>query len=326
MKNKLVVLIVVQAILICILGMVVIKPKIQVLRSQMQEEQVIKEMFEQKVDLSQYESLEDDPDAWYSRYHFIAHSGGRIDGKLYSNSLEAWEKSYSAGVRIIDADITTTSDNYLIIRHGWGDNLEQTEEHIDASLSKKNRFNVLSYPISDVVRLDYSTYVSKKIYQKYTPMDVKTMLAFMNEHKDVFVACDMKGDPVEGYRRLLDEVNKYGTLELLDRIIVSFYNYEDLQKIKEVYPFKNWMIRQYQNSPHNYSELIEFCLNNNIHAVCVQADYCEPTMMKLMREKGLHITLACVDFITEMKTFYEMGACGAVSNDLVEEDWEYVIK
>lgn len=34
-------------------------------------------MHEEKVSLAEYEPLENEPGAWYTKYHFIAHAGGR---------------------------------------------------------------------------------------------------------------------------------------------------------------------------------------------------------------------------------------------------------
>ena len=36
---------------------------------------------------------------WYEKYHVIAHALGEIDGHTYTNSLEAFEKSYKNGIR-----------------------------------------------------------------------------------------------------------------------------------------------------------------------------------------------------------------------------------
>jgi len=52
------------------------------------------------LDLTGYNPLEDESDAWYTKYHFIAHGGGGIDGMLYTQSLEAWEQSYKNGMML----------------------------------------------------------------------------------------------------------------------------------------------------------------------------------------------------------------------------------
>ena len=61
--------------------------------------------------------LDDEENAWYTKYQFISHAGGGIDGKLYSNSLEAWELSYSNGNRVFDSDMMFTKDGELVLRH-----------------------------------------------------------------------------------------------------------------------------------------------------------------------------------------------------------------
>ena len=50
---------------------------------------------------------------------FIAHAGGEIDGKHYTNSLEALHLNYKRGFRIFELDIIETSDKKYVASHDW---------------------------------------------------------------------------------------------------------------------------------------------------------------------------------------------------------------
>ena len=76
--------------------------------------------------INKLDSIEDEETAWYTKYHFISHSGGGIDGKNFSNSLEAWNESYEKGNRLFDVDMMFTQDGVLVARHD-GINLETTD-------------------------------------------------------------------------------------------------------------------------------------------------------------------------------------------------------
>lgn len=48
---------------------------------------------------------------------FIAHALGGIDGKKYTNSLEALNEGYDNGIKLFEVDLSMTSDNVMVARH-----------------------------------------------------------------------------------------------------------------------------------------------------------------------------------------------------------------
>lgn len=243
----------------------------------------------------------EEENAWYNMYSIIAHSGGGIDGKIYTNSLESWNYSYDNGTRVFDADISLTSDNVLVLRHEWHDEFEQ------ANISEDN------IP-------DFSEFMDTPIHNIYTPMSVYDMLNFMEEHNDCYVACDFK-DGTAGIKEFVSLV-KDGSMEhLLKRIIISFYDYKDYFQIKNIYNFDNWAIRQYENSPHNYYELTLFCVENNIPVCMVKEKYLqEGDDISILLDKGIHVWVAVVNDIKDIKSYWNRGVSGFVSDFIHEEE------
>ncbi len=50
-------------------------------------------------------------------FSYIAHAGGGIDGKVYLNTLNAINKSYSEGYKFIELDINRTEDSVYVLSH-----------------------------------------------------------------------------------------------------------------------------------------------------------------------------------------------------------------
>lgn len=270
-------------------------------------------------------ALTDEAGAWYTKYHFIAHAGGGVDGKVYSNSIQAWNHSYELGTRLFDADLTFTADGVLVLRHDWNDNLEQNIAIKDGKFIYDEQLGQINNKEYADKRLDYNDFRKNKIYEKYDPMDCLDMLCFMNKHRDVYAVCDMKEDLAKSYAQLVQTAVQNDMTEVLERIVVSIYDYEDLESVRNVYSFKNIMIRQYTKSPHNYYELLRFCKENNIHAVSVYKSYAEDEGISQLSEHNIHVYVAICDYLSDMKAYYESGIDGAVSNWLYEDDWKYVI-
>lgn len=281
-----------------------------------------RKMHKEVVDLSNHLPLEDEEGAWYTKYHFIAHAGGEIDGKMYTNSRQAWELTYQKGNRVIDADLDFTTDGVLVLRHSWGDNLEQ-----GIAMRESSRWidaNGMERYTASQTRMDYDTFKNTKLYYKYDTMSCEDMLVFMEEHKDLYVACDIRGDALECYWYLVDLAVSLKKEEVLDRIIVSLYDYGLYEPILEIYQFENFTIRQFYASPNNYYELVDFCLEKNIHTVNISSCYMDDEGVKLLNKYGIWVYVAVVDYISDMKEYSELGADGAVTNYLYEVDWQYV--
>lgn len=275
---------------------------------------------------NEIEPITDEPDAWYTKYHFISHAGGGIDGKSYSNSIQAWELSYERGNRLFDADLAFTSDGVLVLRHGWNDNLGQNIAIKDGNPPYIDRNGQIRYLDYSSERMNFDSFMNTKVYHKYDPMSCMDMFNFMIEHDDVYVMCDMKDDLSDSYQYLVQTAIDKGMPELLDRIVVSIYNYDDLQTINNIYKFEEIMIRQYINSPHKYSELLQICKENDIHAVSISACYADDEGISQLANHNIHIYVAICDYISDMQVYTELGINGAVSNFLYEDDWKYVSK
>lgn len=270
------------------------------------------------------EPMVDEEGAWYTKYHFISHAGGGIDGKTYTNSTQSWELSYKRGNRLFDADLAFTTDNILVLRHGWNDNLEQNISMSEGKSPYIDSNGQIRYIDFSSGRMDYNTFINTKIYKKLDPMSCVDMLNFMNEHEDVYVMCDMKDDLEESYQYLVKTAIDNDMAKVLDRIVISIYNYNDLKQINMVYNFKEIMIRQYINSPHKYSELLQFCKENNIHAIGISACYVDDEGISQLSSHNIHIYVAICDFISDMERYYQLGIEGAISNWLYEDDWNYI--
>lgn len=273
-----------------------------------------------KVDVTNLTPLVDEIDAWYTKYHIISHAGGAIEGRTYTNSLEAWDYSYSRGNRVMDADLMFTPDGEMILLHGWRNNLELQEDvPMKGSNAFVDRNGHLQYFTDAVAPKDFKTFMHTKIFHLYTPMSCGTMLQYMQEHPDLYVATDMKDDVVKSYLYIVRKAKEMKLDSVLSRIIVNLYDYEMYDKVMKVYPFSNTTMRQFDIHPNNYSELVDFCLKHKIHVVNISSCYMYDEGVKLLRQKGIRVYVAVVDYISDMQYYRSQGCSGCVSNFLYED-------
>lgn len=177
------------------------------------------------------------------------------------------------------------------------------------------------YNLPEENRMDYETFIQTKMHKCLTPQSCEDMIKFMQTHSDLYVATDMKrNDVVEGYRYLACLAKAMNAEEVLDLIVVSLYDYSDYEDASRIYPFQNYAMRQYINSPQNYYELANFCIRHRIHAVNILKCYANDEGVRELVKKGIHIYWAVVDDPEEFDEYRKLGITGCVSNWLHQVD------
>ena len=113
----------------------------------------------------------------WTKYRYIAHAMGGIDGKDYTNSRQAMEYNYKKGFRVFEVDINLSSDDELIAWHSFSkDNLKDMK--IPTKYSSK--------------RPTLSEFKKLKPYGKYTTMSFKDIVNYMEDHRDMYLIIDSK--------------------------------------------------------------------------------------------------------------------------------------
>jgi len=142
----------------------------------------------------------------------IAHAGGAIDEKFYTNSLEALENSYKNGCRYFELDIQETSDNQLVAVHNW----------------KEFKF-ITNYKGSDTSDspMTLDEVKNSKIYGEYTPLTMDMINQWFKSHKDAILVTDKLNDP----NKLINK--KYG-FNFSERCIMELFSWESLKRANEL--------------------------------------------------------------------------------------------
>ena len=105
-------------------------------------------------------------------YKFIAHAGGGIENKIYTNSLEAINNSIKLGYKLIEIDLIETSDNKLVGAHDW-DHFKSISE-----CCEKNEIPTLK---------EFKKY---KIYESFSTIDYNKINEIFIKNKDLILVTD----------------------------------------------------------------------------------------------------------------------------------------
>ena len=121
------------------------------------------------VDLDKYEPLQEGMTEWLEEDTLLAHAMGGIDESVYTNSLEAFKTAYENGFRVYEVDLVVTKEGEVICSHEY---LDENGEVIE-----------------------YSSFMQKKIEDKYTPVDLGKLIDLMEDYPDVYI---MTGQDIFG--------------------------------------------------------------------------------------------------------------------------------
>ena len=106
-------------------------------------------------------------------FHFIAHEGGGIDGRTYTNSKEALELSIKHGYKLFELDLNETTDRNLVAAHDWLSYRKNTGDKLDLDQA-----------------MSTADYVNKKIFNSYTPLTSNDIKKYFLENKDLYFITD----------------------------------------------------------------------------------------------------------------------------------------
>jgi hypothetical protein len=151
--------------------------------------------------------------------HFIAHGGGAIDGKNYTNCLEALDLSYSKGCRMFELDFGITTDGKIVVNYG-------------------------------APRMTEEEFMNRRIRGKFTPMNMETLNDWFQKHPDAILVTDKLNEPQRMYDEFtfrdrlimelftweaIDKANELGIKPMVtEKLIFTTSNIEQVLKEKKI--------------------------------------------------------------------------------------------
>ncbi len=141
---------------------------------------------------------------------YVAHAMGSIDGVRYTNSLEAFLRSYQLGFRYFEVDFAITADEQLLCQH---DGVEQW-------LGFDRPFSQLQ--LNEIKR--------RRIQNRYQLLDVHDLLKLMQQYPDIHIVTDFK-DELRRSLLLLARAAQLYDSQLLDRFVIQIYSADDAKML-----------------------------------------------------------------------------------------------
>ncbi|MDD4844351.1 MAG: phosphatidylinositol-specific phospholipase C/glycerophosphodiester phosphodiesterase family protein [Anaerotignum sp.] len=250
---------------------------------------------------------------WQEENPLIAHALGEADGKIETNSKEAFEESWGSGFRAMEVDFTYTSDGALVARHDF---------------EESGSYYRLEQGVNDPLVMDQNTYKHTPIIYEQTPLTAVEVLGLMAEYSDVYLITDTKDTDKATVQRQFADLKKIaeamGQPELLERIVPQIYNEEMYNWVKEIYPFSEWIYTLYLNYYPNYPEIANFCQEKGIGTVTIEYTRVTKTVLDTLHAKGIKVYAHTINRYKQFEELLTLGVDGIYTDRIKPYELNWV--
>jgi len=218
----------------------------------------------------------------------VAHAGGGINGFIGSNSLEAMQNSVDRGLYIIELDILKTLDGRVVLNHSWE--------------TRANRV-----PMADNNIEDYETFMSRLIFNKFTPVDLAMLIEFLQANPHVRIITDTKATD---YFALYAIANMY--TQYIYRFWPQAYSFDDIERIRSL-GFDNIIVTLYMMPPsfrYNPAEVGRLAREHDIFALVFAESLATREYVASLGLDDIKLFVHTVDSIQRFNELLNMGIYG----------------
>lgn len=248
---------------------------------------VINFFFIQKEKASTHQSLEPQP--------LVAHAGGAIYGFRYTNSLEALEKSYENGFKLIEVDFEWTTDNQIVAIHDWGPMVERlfmTEAKIFSLEEFKNT----------------------KAFQNLTLMELKALVEWLKNHPDVYIITDAKKRNID-FLKVISEIYP----DIQKQIIPQIYYFTEYRPAKEM-GYENIILTLYRLD-NSDKEILNFVSMNPVFAVTMPIERGFSPLPSMLQDINVPTYIHTVNDLFTYEKLRDNGVFGIYTDYFEADHW-----
>lgn len=236
----------------------------------------------------------------------VAHACGGIEGMDYTNSADAFERSYQEGIRVMEVDFQLTSDDRLVCVHEWDAQMDSNHEE-GYVYSREEFMNI-------------------QVFDRFTPMSLETLFELMRTYEDVWIITDTKDTDwamiKKDFQVLVETAEEMDSLDLLDRFVVQLYNYDMYDAVEEVYPFPSYILTLYmmgEPDDTRFTEYCRFCKSRDIDFITMWDYWVTPQLISIAQVYGMDIYVHTVNDLDDMERLRDMGVRGVYTDYLTPQ-------
>lgn len=242
----------------------------------------------------------------------IAHALGTVDELTYTNSSEAFAASVRRGFHWFEVDLAETRDGRLVACHTLGP--------LTREFGSPQRIGELTY----------AQFMARKLYGRYTPLDLEGVLDLVEKNAGVRLILDVKnsanrvqdedlGHSPEAYRRIhrkIWAVLKKRSPELIGRVYPQIYAPADADILRYEAGYAHWIFTTYRFHATDRDILAFAARDPQMMAVAFEQKRFRQAMAERLRALGKRVFVFVVNDADQAAALTSLGADGFYSDFL----------
>jgi len=226
----------------------------------------------------------------------IAHAGGIIHGKGYTNSLEALNYTFDRGFELFEIDFIWTSDNQLVCLHDWDRTPKWLLNYHDEKPLTLDEFNQLK---NDEFNL--------------TPCNINRLNQWLYSHPGTYIVTDIKHDNIKGLDLISQQIDDYS-----NRIIPQIYQPEEYQQSRDLgYRFLIWTLYRFQG---NQEDVVKQAEKMSLFAITMPKTRAEKELAIALKPLGIPTYVHTINKLDEAKNYQIKYGLTSVYTDVLTMD------
>jgi glycerophosphoryl diester phosphodiesterase len=217
---------------------------------------------------------------------WVAHAGGRINDIYYTNSLEALNASYLAGMRLIELDFEWTQDGHLVLIHDW-------------KTAPANNFR------AEPGRRTLAQFKSLKSLHGLTSLTAQELFTWLDTHPDAVIITDVKSNVLMALKWIQVHYPDYA-----ERFIPQIYHFEEYEPVRKLgyYRVILTLYRIRKTSDHH---IFNFCKTHPVWAVTMpEKRVLQGKLTKDLQQLNIPVYAHTLNDSEQIRTLLKAGVFG----------------
>ncbi|WP_170923712.1 glycerophosphodiester phosphodiesterase family protein [Desulfocicer vacuolatum] len=226
--------------------------------------------------------------------HRVAHAGGGINNKKYTNSIDALNSNLKKKFQYFEIDFSFTADDKLVCLHDWKQSFKRS---FGFERNKKLTLDEFNYLVKN-----------KSEFQKCTACSLSE---WMKMNPSAIIITDVKENNIEALKIMLEILPNAKT-----RIIPQVYNPENFEKIKGLgFEKMIWTLYRYRGSNDEVLNWVENFATP--FAVTMPKSRAESTLPKELKKRQIPSYVHTVNTTQEKEKYINKFGISEIYTDFL---------
>ncbi|MCX7553266.1 hypothetical protein OS175_05205 [Marinicella sp. S1101] len=227
----------------------------------------------------------------------IAHAGGGIDGKTYTNSFQALNFNYERGYELFEIDFSWTSDSQLVCLHDWDRTPKWLLDYHGEKPLTLAEFNQLLHPNLSL-----------------KPCNLESLNQWLISHPNAYIVTDIKHNNIQGLKLI-----KHSIENANQRVIPQIYQPEEYQATKDLgYELLIWTLYQF---PKENKAVIDAYRQMDLYAITMPQHRAKQGLAKMLNEPYIPSYVHTINNLAEAKNYQKEHGLTSVYTDFLAHDF-----